>query len=151
MRLFRPLCAMLLLVAALTVTSCEKPAPLPQEQNSMAVSYDVIAGAWQLSHWQGAELAEGTHLYIDLDIEQRYTMWYNIDSMYSRKTTGSYNITQEEDGSYTLSGTYDNGVGKWSNTYSIKLIGDGTHMQWASREGNQTMDFIYVGNIPELY
>ena len=117
----------------------------------MAVSYDVIAGAWQLSHWQVAELAEGTHLYIELEIEQRYTMWDNINSMYSRKTTGSYNNTQVEDGSYTLSGADDNGVGKWNNTYDIKLIGDGTRMQWKARKGNQTMDFIYVGTLPELY
>ena len=151
MRAFKRIYQTLLLILALGATSCEKPAPLPQEQNSMAVSYDVIAGAWQLSHWQGAELAEGTHLYIELDIEQRYTMWDNINSMYSRKTTGSYNITQEEDGSYTLSGAYDNGVGKWSNTYDIKLIGDGTRMQWKARKGNQTMDFIYVGTLPELY
>jgi hypothetical protein len=138
-----------LLIFSFAASSCQKPAPLPQQQ-TIAINYDLIAGCWQLSHWQDAELAEGTHLYIDLDIEQRYTMWDNIDSMYSRKSTGDYKITEQEDGSYTISGRYDNGVGKWSNDYSITLLGDGTRMQWISTDGTQTMQFIFVGELPEI-
>ena len=150
MRLFRFFFAIALLLSSLAVVSCEKPAPQPVEQPTIEVNYDVIAGWWQLSHWQGKELSENTHLYIEFDIDQRYTMWDNIDSMYSRMTTGSYTISEEADGSYTISGTYDNGVGKWSDSHRVTLTGDSTHMQWRSRKGNQTMDFIYVGELPEL-
>ena len=53
MKIFKPLYATLLLVAALIATSCEKPAPLPQEQ-TIAVTYSAIDGCWQLALWQGA-------------------------------------------------------------------------------------------------
>jgi hypothetical protein len=138
-----------LLIFSFAASSCQKPAPLPQQQ-TIAINYDLIAGCWQLSHWQDAELAEGTHLYIDLDIEQRYTMWDNIDSMYATDTTGTFTITEEEDGTYTLSGTYDYGVGDWSNDYRVVLTHEGEHMQWRARSSNQIMDFVRVEAMPEF-
>lgn len=148
MRLFRPLCAMLILVAALTVTSCEKPAPLPQEE-SIAVTYNTIAGCWQLSHLGGVPLSEQTHLYIEFDRkEHTFVMWDNLNSMYSVESTGTYTITREEDGSYTLSGTYDNGVGAWSNDYIVSLADEGNSMMW--RASGETMEFQRIDAIPEL-
>jgi hypothetical protein len=101
--------------------------------------------------WQGTELAEDTYLYIEFDRSSRhYTMWDNIGSMYATDTTGSFTITEEEDGTYTLSGTYDYGVGDWSNDYRVVLTHEGEHMQWRARSSNQTMDFVRVEAMPEF-
>jgi lipopolysaccharide export LptBFGC system permease protein LptF len=148
MRLLRPLCALLLLLASLSVTSCQKPAPIPQEE-SIAVTYNSIAGCWQLSHLQGVPLSEQTHLYIEFERkEPRFVMWDNLNSMYTVQSTGTYTITEQEDGSYTLSGTYDNGVGAWSNDYSVSLTDLGARMLWHS--SGEVLDFVRIDSIPEL-
>lgn len=148
MRLLQRLVATLIVVA--TIAGCEKPAPLPTEEK-IAVTYAALDGCWQLSMWQGAPMAEDTYLYIEFDRrEHRYTMWDNIDSMYATDTTGTFAITEEEDGTYTLSGTYDYGVGDWSNDYRVVLTHEGEHMQWRALSANQTMDFVRVEAMPEF-
>ena len=144
------LVAALTVVATLLAAGCEKPAPLPNEK-SMAVTYATLDGSWQLTMWQGTELAEDTYLYIEFDRSSRhYTMWDNIDSMYATDTTGTFTITEEEDGTYTLSGIYDYGVGDWSNDYRVVLTHEGEHMQWRALSANQTMDFVRVEAMPEF-
>ena len=149
MRLLQRIVATLIVVA--TIAGCEKPAPLPTEEK-IAVTYAALDGCWQLSMWQGAPMAEDTYLYIEFDRrEHRYTMWDNIDSMYATDTTGTFAITEEEDGTYTLSGTYDYGAGDWSSDYRVTLSNEGERMQWISRSGSfQTMDFVRIEAIPEL-
>ena len=150
MRLFYRLLATALIAATTFAVSCEKPAPLPNEK-SMAVTYATLDGSWQLTMWQGTPMAEDTYLYIEFDRrEHRYTMWDNIDSMYATDTTGTFTITEEEDGTYTLSGTYDYGVGDWSNDYRVVLTHEGEHMQWRALSANQTMDFVRVEAMPEF-
>ena len=97
-------------------------------------------------------MAEDTYLYIEFDRkEHRYTMWDNIDSMYATDTTGTFTITEEEDGTYTLSGTYDYGMGDWSSDYHVTLSNEGESMKWRSRNGSfQAMDFVRVEAIPEF-
>ena len=149
MRLLQRLVATLIVVA--TIAGCEKPAPLPTEKK-IAVTYAALDGCWQLSMWQGAPMAEDTYLYIEFDRrEHRYTMWDNIDSMYATDTTGTFAITEQEDGTYTLSGTYDYGMGDWSSDYHVTLSNEGESMKWKSRNGShQVMDFVRVDEIPEF-
>ena len=114
MRLINRLLATLLIATATLIAGCEKPAPLPNEK-SMAVTYATLDGSWQLTMWQGTPMAEDTYLYIEFDRrEHRYTMWDNIDSMYATDTTGTFTITEEEDGTYTLSGSIMPIVGFWT-------------------------------------
>ena len=151
MKLLRLFFTTLLLFATLATTGCEKPAPLPEEQ-PIVVNYAALDGAWQLTSWQGAPLDENSYLYIEFDrSERRYTMWDNIDSMYATNTTGTFTITAEEDGSYTLSGTYDHGVGDWSYRYEVRILNNGNSMQWRARGGSDVMDFEHIDEIPELY
>ena len=151
MRLINRLLAVLLMATTLSLSSCEKPAPLPTEE-PIAVTYSALDGCWQLTMWQGRPMAEDTYLYIEFDRkEHRYTMWDNIDSMYATDTTGTFAITEEEDGTYTLSGTYDYGMGDWSSDYRVELTNEGERMQWLSLDGShQVMDFVRVEAIPEF-
>ena len=150
MRPFRLFNLTLLLLFSLAVSSCERPAPLPN-QESIAVTYDTIAGCWQLTHLEGAPLSDETELYIAFDnTEHTFVMWDNLNSMYLRETTGRYSITAEEDGTYTLSGSYDNGVGKWSNDYRIELTNEGLGMKWHTlSESHEVMDFVFIGDLPD--
>ena len=151
MRLFNKLLAIALIAASTLVVGCEKPVPLPTEER-ITVTYAALDGCWQLEMWQGIPIAEDTYLYIEFDRrEHRYTMWDNIDSMYATNTTGTFTITEEEDGTYTISGIYDYGVGDWSSDYQVSLWDNGEHMHWISRSGSfQVMDFVRVVEIPEF-
>lgn len=77
-------------------------------------------------------------------------MWDNIGSMYLVQTTGTYTITKEEDGTYTLSGTYDNGLGDWNEEYRIVML-PGERMQWWSRTTGTCLQFVFAMNIPEEF
>ncbi|MBO7199453.1 MAG: hypothetical protein J6V26_05425 [Alistipes sp.] len=148
MKLINRLFATILLVATLTMAGCEKPAPLPSEER-IPVTYAALDGCWQLTMWQGATIAEDTYLYIVFDRSAHtYVMWDNIDSMYATDTTGTFVITEEEDGTYTLSGMYDYGIGDWSNDYSVTLSDGGNTMQW--RAASTTMDFVRIEALPEF-
>lgn len=150
MRLINRLLATLLIASATLIAGCEKPASQPTEK-PMAVTYATLDGCWQLTKWQGEAMAEDTLLYIEFDrTQRRYTMWDNIDSMYATDTTGTYAITEEEDGTYTLTGTYDYGVGDWSEEYSVTLYDEGNTMLWRTRNAAQTMEFVRVVGLPEL-
>ena len=150
MRLFRLLLSVTLMLGAISTMSCEKPAPLPSDEK-VAVTYYNIDGCWELSQLNGRPLQENTYLYIEFSRgDHSYQMWDNFNSMYGVCTTGTFYITEEEDGTYTLSGTYDYGVGDWSNDYRVVLTHEGDHMQWRALSANQTMDFVRVEAMPEF-
>lgn len=149
------LCTMLAALAlATTIVSCEKPAPIPEEIPTIEVTYDALKGHWKLTYIDGEELFDDTMLYIKFEAPteegalHRYEMWDNIGSMYLRQTTGTYTLTTEEDGSYTISGTYDNGVGDWDKAYRVVML-PGERMQW--RAENICLEFAYAMEIPEEF
>lgn len=141
----------LLTAVALMSVGCERPASQPTEE-VIAVTYNTLDGCWRLSHLQGVAIAEDTYLYIEMDrTEHRYTMWDNLNSMYGTTTTGTFAISEEEDGTYTLSGTYDYGVGDWNSCYRVTLSDGGNKMQWWRRGADQVMEFEHISEIPEIY
>lgn len=151
MRLINRLVATLLIVATTLIAGCEKPAPIPSVEH-IPVTNAALDGCWQLTMWQGAPMAADTYLYIEFDRKtSTYVMWDNLNSMYGVENTGSFTITAEEDGRYTLSGTYDYGKGDWSNRYYVELYDEGESMKWKSRSGShQVMDFVRIAEIPEF-
>ena len=147
MRLFRLLLSVTLMLVAITTTSCEKPAPLPSDER-VAVTYYNIDGCWELYMFHGAPLQEDTYLYIEFSrSDHRYQMWDNLNSMYGISTTGTFYITEEEDGTYTLSGNYDHGAGDWSSSYKVEMSST-DNMTWRSTE--TILDFRRIDSIPEI-
>lgn len=150
MRKFRSIYLILALVSLVAMSSCEKPAPLPQDE-SLAVTYSALDGCWQLSHLQGTPISEDTYLYIEFDrTERRYTMLDNMNSMYGTETTGTFVISEQEDGTYTLSGTYDYGVGVWNNKYKVELTGEDRMLWHSLGKELEVMEFNRIDQIPEL-
>jgi hypothetical protein len=139
------------MLGVISTMSCEKPAPLPSDEKVAATYYN-IDGCWELSQLNGQPLQEDTYLYIEFSrSDHRYQMWDNLNSMYGTTTTGTFAISEEEDGTYTLSGTYDYGVGDWNSCYMVTLSDGGNKMQWWRRGADQVMEFEHISEIPEIY
>lgn len=133
---------------AMLIASCEKPAPQPEPEPQPDVTYEAIAGAWELTEWRGEALNEGTYLYIEFDGEaRRFEIWDNLGSMYVQHKGGSFTI-KCDNGVFTLSGQYDNGVGDWANDYCVTLLHGGEDMRW--QNGEEQMLFSRIETIPEL-
>ena len=139
---------LLLMASALLLFSCEKPInndpPLPEPE----VTLRTIAGAWQLTEWNGKALQEGTYLYIEFDKNQRFEMWDNLGSMYTEHKTGSFAIIKDENERTIITGQYDNGVGDWNNSYVAYFMANGDYMAWTTDTEN--MLFKRIDAIPEL-
>ena len=139
---------LLLMASALLMFSCEKPInndpPLPEPE----VTLRTIAGAWQLTEWNGKALQEGTYLYVELDKNQRFEMWDNLGSMYTEHKTGSFAISKDDDERTIITGQYDNGVGDWNNSYVAYFMANGDYMAWTTDTEN--MIFKRIDTIPEL-
>ena len=139
-----------LAVMSIIAISCEKPVvdneqPLPQPD----VTYETIAGAWQLTEWRGEALSEQTFLYIEFDDEsRRFEMWDNIGSMYTQHKSGTFSIAQNDQKEFVLTGTYDNGVGDWANVYTVRMMAQGEKMVWYAEDENNI--FSRISEIPEL-
>lgn len=149
MKHFTFLVVITLLVA---LTSCEKPVPANNpEPATVELTNEALEGYWKLTHLNGAELHNETMLYINFSPEtQRYEMWDNIGSMYLCQTTGTYQIIKEEDDTYTLRGTYDNGVGDWNEEYMVELY-ENDRMQWWSRTTGTCLEFKFAIEVPEEF
>jgi hypothetical protein len=139
-----------LAVMSIIAISCERPVvdneqPLPQPD----VTYETIAGAWQLTEWRGEALSEQTFLYIEFDDEsRRFEMWDNIGSMYTQHKSGTFSIAQNDQKEFVLTGTYDNGVGDWANVYTVRMMAQGEKMVWYAEDENSI--FSRISEIPEL-
>lgn len=119
-------------------------------QPSVAVTYSLIDGAWQMVEWQGKPLAEGLYLYVEFDrTEQHFEMWENIGSMYARNTKGSFRIEQDEYDRYILCGTYDYGVGDWNDEYEVTATSE-NEMIWRSTTTQEVSIYHRIEAIPEL-
>jgi hypothetical protein len=75
-------------------------------------------------------------------------MWDNLGSMYTQHRTGTFKINNDGEG-FVLTGTYDNGVGDWANSYSVEMQRDGEAMLWSTDTESMLFSY-YIGDIPEL-
>lgn len=140
-----------IVATSLLIVGCDRGATPQIIDPGMAVTYSTIDGSWELVAWNSEELSEDTFLYIDFDrTEHRFEMWDNLGSMYADKHSGTFSIEEDEYGSYILSGTYDYGVGDWSEEYEVTIYTPGNTMRWESRTTNNIYTFAKIDAIPEL-
>ena len=65
-------------VASMACNKIDDPqdnGPEPLEVNT-----NNISGKWELVEWNGAPMAEGTYVYMDIERGKTYTMYQNLDS-----------------------------------------------------------------------
>ncbi len=99
----------------------------------LEVNYASLNGTWMLTEWNGEELEDGQYVYITFNRrEHTFEMYENMGSMYSHKTTGTFEIEEDDDLGYIISGQYDYSRNEWSE-YIISEMTD-TTMKWTNKD-----------------
>lgn len=107
-----------------------------------------LEGAWRLSEWNGASLADSTYVYLVLDHKLAFEMYQNTGSMYSVLYTGTYKIEKDWRVGDIISGVYDYEQGKW-NEYVITDFYKET-MTWTAKDNAADVQkFVRVDEVPE--
>ena len=129
--------------------SCEKeqhdiqPEPLEVNTNN-------ISGKWELVEWNGAPMAEGTYVYMEIERGKTYTMYQNLDSFSNipHVITGSYNLATDPELGAIIRGSYDHDNGDWSHRYIIKGLYE-NEMLWVAKDDPAfTQKFVRIASIP---
>lgn len=100
------------------------------------VNYATINGTWMLTEFNGKALEEGQYVYITFNRkEHTFEMYDNMGSMYSHKSTGTFEITEDDELGYILTGEYDFSHDLW-NEYIVSEMTDET-MKWTVKDNSE--------------
>jgi hypothetical protein len=137
-------------VASMACNKIDDPqgnGPEPLEVNT-----NNISGKWELVEWNGAPMAEGTYVYMDIERGKTYTMYQNLDSFSNipHVITGSYNLATDPELGAIIRGSYDHDNGDWAHRYIIKDLYE-NEMLWVAKDDPAfTQKFRRVSTIPVL-
>ena len=109
-----------------------------------------ISGKWELVEWNGAPMAEGTYVYMDIERGKTYTMYQNLDSFSDipHVITGSYNLATDPELGAIIRGSYDHDNGDWAHRYIIRDLYD-NEMLWVAKDNPAfTQKFARIASIP---
>ena len=96
----------LFIMFAVGFAACDKDNEEPVVYET--VNYATINGTWMLTELNGKALEEGQYVYITFNRkEHTFEMYDNMGSMYSHKSTGTFEITEDDELGYVLTGEYD--------------------------------------------
>ena len=150
-RIKRFLSASFTVLAAMAAISCETEEERVPEPVQLEVNANNISGKWQLVEWNGAGLAEGTYVYLDIvRNDKTYTMYQNLDSFTNvpHVVTGSYFIETDPELGAIIRGNYDHDSGDWSHRYIVKSLTD-VQMVWVAKDDETFIQiFDRVDTIP---
>jgi hypothetical protein len=137
-------------VASMACNKIDDPqdnGPEPLEVNT-----NNISGKWELVEWNGAPMAEGTYVYMEIERGKTYTMYQNLDSFSNipHVITGSYNLATDPELGAIIRGSYDHDNGDWAHRYIIRDLYD-NEMLWVAKDHPSfTQKFRRVSTIPVL-
>lgn len=138
-------------LAAMAAMSCETEEDMVPEPVQIEVNANNISGKWQLVEWNGAGLAEGTYVYLDIvRNDKTYTMYQNLDSFTNvpHVVTGSYFIETDPELGAIIRGNYDHDSGDWAHRYIVKSLTD-AQMVWVAKDDEAFIQvFDRVDTIP---
>lgn len=135
-------------VASMACNKIDDPqgnGPEPLEVNT-----NNISGKWELVEWNGAPMAEGTYVYMDIERGKTYTMYQNLDSFTNipHVITGSYNLATDPELGAVIRGSYDHDNGDWAHRYIIKDLYENEMLWVAKDDPSFTQKFRRVSTIP---
>ena len=140
-----------LAVMAVASMACNKiEDPQGNGSEPLEVNTNNISGKWELVEWNGAPMAEGTYVYMDIERGKTYTMYQNLDSFKNipHVITGSYNLAADPELGAIIRGSYDHDNGDWSHRYIIKDLYE-NEMFWVAKDDPAfTQKFCRVSTIP---
>ncbi len=138
----------LMFFLAIGMVACEKDEDI-QEEPSLEVTNANLNGIWQLYEWNGEVMEDGRFCYMNLDrLEETFTIYENIGSMYARKLTGAYSIEGDDTEGYTLEGTYDYIEESWKG-YDVNRL-TATRLELNVTDNpDEELIYVLVDEIPE--
>ena len=144
------------LLAALLLTtgfvSCSSDDDNESQEQSLAVTPANLDGVWQMTEWNnGQPMPEGTYCYVIFHRrDNTMEMYDNLNSMYAVHTTGSFTIKQDPYLGYVISGSYDNGVGDWNQSYIVSQLyqSTGTMVWTAKDDASDVCRYQRVSEVP---
>lgn len=135
------------MILALGVVSCSSE----KEEITIyeTVNYATISGTWMLTELNGKPLEEGQYVYISFDRkEHTFTMYDNMSSMYSHKSTGVFNISLDDELGYILTGEYDFSH-DLINEYIVSEMTEST-MKWTMKDNPEDISiYTRCSEVPE--
>ena len=143
----------ILVLAFMAVASmaCNKiDDPQDNGPEPLEVNTNNISGKWELVEWNGAPMAEGTYVYMDIERGKTYTMYQNLDSFSDipHVITGSYNLATDPELGAIIRGSYDHDNGDWAHRYIIRDLYDNEMLWVANDDPSFTQKFRRVSTIP---
>ena len=124
--------------------------PQDNGREPLEVNTNNISGKWELVEWNGAPMAEGTYVYMDIERGKTYTMYQNLDSFSDipHVITGSYNLATDPELGAIIRGSYDHDNGDWAHRYIIKDL-TATSMIWVAKDDpDYIQKYVRVESIP---
>lgn len=126
--IFRTIMCLSLLVGMAACNDDEEVPVVYQE-----VNYATLNGTWMLTELNGAPLQDGQYVYVTFNRkEHTFEMYDNMGSMYSHKSTGSFEVEEDDELGYVLTGEYDYSHDLW-NEYIVSEMTDET-MKWTMKD-----------------
>lgn len=136
-----------LAASLLFLAACEED-ETPAREIEVTPAY--LNGTWILAEWNGVPLADGLYLYVTFNRrESTYEMYYNFDSMYARLVTGSFNVEEDKELGYVISGDYDYENGDWTREYVVSdRLEDA--MTWTAKDdAGDVHRFVRCEKVPD--
>jgi hypothetical protein len=124
--------------------------PQDNGREPLEVNTNNISGKWELVEWNGAPMAEGTYVYMDIERGKTYTMYQNLDSFSDipHVITGSYNLATDPELGAIIRGSYDHDNGDWAHRYIIRDLYENEMLWVAKDDPSFTQKFRRVSTIP---
>lgn len=135
---------MLFVVSLMTLACSDDETPVQK----LEVIPANLHGQWKLQELNGAELPEGSFIYIDFHYNGNFKLYQNHDSMETRYITGKYTIKKDAILGDIISGSYDFGNGLWNNEYIITDLLETGSMIWTVKDGEEVSKYVKVDEIP---
>lgn len=113
------------------------------------VNYATINGTWMLTEFNGKALEEGQYVYITFNRkEHTFEMYDNMGSMYSHKSTGTFEITEDDELGYVLTGEYDFSHDAWKEYVVSEMTAE--TMKWTVKDDAEDISvYTRCAEIPE--
>ena len=132
---------------ALGFVACDDEPEVPVEPQ-LEVTTNNIAGEWQLAEWKGAQLAEGSYVYLSFDRRERtFVIYQNLDSFSTRELTGSFYIEVDPELGAVIRGSYDYDRGDWAHRYLVKSL-TASEMVWVAKDDVEDQSIYVRAEIP---
>lgn len=137
----------LFIMFAVGFAACDKDNEEPVVYET--VNYATINGTWMLTELNGKALEEGQYVYITFNRkEHTFEMYDNMGSMYSHKSTGTFEITEDDELGYVLTGEYDFSRDPWKE-YIVSEMTEET-MKWTVKDDAEDVSvYTRCAEVPE--